>query len=188
MDLLAQAKAWIKAQYWSRRDHVLSSVGAADSGRPVVLNSVGKLNSSIIGANMTGDGTIATSGFTLTVPATGTAALLGTAQTFSAVNTFNTTVSVKYLNSPDVVIANDGIHLFNSSLAVVLIIDRTGAIAGLYLLRGGALAVVELLDSGPSFTSTQDNAGTWNVYYESPDYKLQNKTGISRTVHVYEFV
>lgn len=42
-----------------------------------------------IGATLTGAGSIATGGFTLTVPANGTAALLGTAQTFSALKTFS---------------------------------------------------------------------------------------------------
>lgn len=47
----------------------------------------------LIGAALTGGGTIATGGFTLTVPATGTAALLGTAQTFSALQTFTSGIS-----------------------------------------------------------------------------------------------
>lgn len=41
-----------------------------------------------IGAALAGGGIINTGGFTLTVPATGTAALLGAAQSFSALNTF----------------------------------------------------------------------------------------------------
>lgn len=39
--------------------------------------------SNLVGATITGGGTIALGGYTLTVPATGTAALLGTANTFS---------------------------------------------------------------------------------------------------------
>lgn len=41
----------------------------------------------LLGGTMTGAGVIATGGFTLTVPATGSAALLGTANTFTAINT-----------------------------------------------------------------------------------------------------
>jgi len=39
--------------------------------------------STLVGATLTGGGTVATGGYTLTVPATGTAALLATAQTFT---------------------------------------------------------------------------------------------------------
>jgi len=42
-----------------------------------------------MGGVMTGAGTIATGGFTLTVPATGTASLLAVAQTYSALKTFS---------------------------------------------------------------------------------------------------
>jgi hypothetical protein len=46
--LIEQAKAWVKAQYWSRRDHRSASAGTADAGLPVVLNSLGKLALSLI--------------------------------------------------------------------------------------------------------------------------------------------
>jgi hypothetical protein len=64
---MADVIAWIKAQYWSRRDHRDASAGTADAGLPVALNANGRLNSSIMGATLTGDGTVATGGFTLTV-------------------------------------------------------------------------------------------------------------------------
>ncbi len=44
--------------------------------------------------NFTGGGTLALGGFTLTIPATGTAGLLGTAQTWSAANIFSSTVEL----------------------------------------------------------------------------------------------
>lgn len=47
-----------------------------------------------MGGVLTGAGTIATGGFTLTVPATGTASLLGTAQTYSALKTFSAGISL----------------------------------------------------------------------------------------------
>ena len=45
--------------------------------------------SNVVGATITGAGTLATGGFTLTVPATGTAALLARAQTFTALQTLS---------------------------------------------------------------------------------------------------
>lgn len=47
-----------------------------------------------MGGVLSGAGTIATGGFTLTVPATGTAALRGVAQTFSALQTFGAGISL----------------------------------------------------------------------------------------------
>ena len=47
-----------------------------------------------IGMGITGGGTLATGGFTLTLPATGTAALRGVANTFTAAQTFNADVSL----------------------------------------------------------------------------------------------
>jgi hypothetical protein len=45
--------------------------------------------SNVVGATITGGGTIAMGGFTFTVPATGTAALLGRTQTFTGANTID---------------------------------------------------------------------------------------------------
>jgi hypothetical protein len=89
--MLDQAKAWVRAQYWSRRDHRAASAGTADAGLPVVLNSAGKLGATLL-ANLagilTGGGTIATGGFTFTIPATGTAALLAISNVFTAAQGF----------------------------------------------------------------------------------------------------
>lgn len=63
---------------------------------------------------ITGGGTVALGGFTLTVPATGTAALLGTANAFTAVNTFsNTTRSTGISNGS--IITNGGIGVSQQS-------------------------------------------------------------------------
>jgi hypothetical protein len=109
---MADVIAWVKAQYWSRRDHRSASAGASDAGLPVVLAADGKLGATIIGAILTGlgtiatggfnlaigghsaingtlsgGGTVATGGFTATIPATGTTALRGVAQTFTKAQT-----------------------------------------------------------------------------------------------------
>lgn len=60
----------------------------ATGGFTLTLGATSTVNGSLVG-NMTGGGTVATGGFTLTVPATGTASLLGTAQTYSALKTFS---------------------------------------------------------------------------------------------------
>ena len=87
MDLMA----WAKITFWRKRDFRSASAGTADAGLPVVLNSAGKIGSTLL-ANLagilTGGGTIATGGFTLTIPATGTAALLAIVQSFTRLQGF----------------------------------------------------------------------------------------------------
>lgn len=58
-----------------------------------------------IGATLTGGGIIATGGYTLSVPADGTASLLGVAQTYSAAKTFSSVIA-----------ANAGINFGQSTL------------------------------------------------------------------------
>lgn len=79
----------------------------ATGGNTLTVSGTSTINGSLVGS-MTGSGTVATggntltvagtssiagtlsgAGFTLTVPATGTASLLGTAQTYSALKTFS---------------------------------------------------------------------------------------------------
>lgn len=67
MDKLDQLADWCWRTFWRKRDHVSISAGTADAGLPVVLASNGKLDKSIIGAILTGLGTIVTAGFNLTL-------------------------------------------------------------------------------------------------------------------------
>lgn len=60
----------------------------ATGGNTLTVSGTSTINGSLVGS-MTGSGTVATGGFTLTVPATGTASLLATAQTYSALKTFS---------------------------------------------------------------------------------------------------
>ena len=65
----------------------------ATGGNTLTVSGNSTINGSFVG-NMTGSGTVASGGFTLTVPATGTAALLATAQTFTGLKTFSSGISL----------------------------------------------------------------------------------------------
>lgn len=65
----------------------------ATGGYTLTVGGTSTINGSVVG-NMTGSGTIATGGFTGTLPATGTFSLLGTAQTYSALKTFSSGISL----------------------------------------------------------------------------------------------
>lgn len=59
----------------------------ATGGYTLTINGTSVINGSLVG-NMTGSGTVATGGFTLTVPATGTAQLLATTQVITGKKTW----------------------------------------------------------------------------------------------------
>lgn len=74
-------------------NHPVKAAPAADDYIPIwdVSGNAAKkaLRSALVGAVLTGGGSVATGGFTLTVPATGTAALLSADNAFSGANTFS---------------------------------------------------------------------------------------------------
>ena len=97
---------WAKRNFWDKRAsdnrYQLSSDGAVAGGYTLTLGSDVEItgdytltlggdstvNGSLVGS-MTGGGTVATGGYTLTVPAAGTAALKSAAQTFTGLQTFS---------------------------------------------------------------------------------------------------
>jgi hypothetical protein len=198
--MLDQAKAWVKAQYWSRRDHRASSTGTADASLPVILNTSGRINSSLTNGQFTGDGTVATGGFTLTVPATGTAALLGAANVFTAAQTLNgvqiggasepalyqhtggfvrlapTVMSFVNDDTYSILAGTEGLFIFN---------DITNHKTGLFVLHGGGNSVASIFTDSAWFTTTAGNAGTLNIYY-SGGYLIQNKTGGTINISIVE--
>lgn len=155
--------------------------------------------SNLFGGVITGGGTIATGGYTMTVPATGTAALLGTANVFTAnqrvprlevdgANAYidtgtGTDILPIQIRGAPVSVANDAAVTIPSIGLIFIIIDAL-ATYGLFATRAGYNAVTELLDSTSTFTTTKDNAGTWNVYTTAGVYYLQNKTGSARDVQI----
>jgi hypothetical protein len=48
MENLDQLLDWCKQTFWRRRDHVAESTGTQQAGLPVVLNSLGKLDATIL--------------------------------------------------------------------------------------------------------------------------------------------
>lgn len=79
-------------------DHPTDNTPAADDLIPywdVAAGAAKKTTrANLIGGLLTGSGTVATGGYTLTVPATGTAALRNTAQTFAGLQTFGNGINL----------------------------------------------------------------------------------------------
>lgn len=77
-----------------------------------------------------------------------------------------------------VTIANNGTATIgtNARGGVLSVYDSGGAVA-IYILRGTANDTTEVSDASNAYSKTKDNASTTNIYYESDNYIIQNKTG-----------
>jgi len=81
-----------------------------------------------------------------------------------------------------VALANDGVIDLPYAIDMLEVIDASGVNYAEYFCQGAVNATVEILDTGGIFTTTKDTASSFNVYYESSAYHLQNKRGVSRNV------
>lgn len=144
----------------------------------------------------TGGGTVATGGFTLTVPATGTAALRGADNAFSAVQTMTAGINIGVAASAltrttsgvirqameTSAIANDGALVISTvNSGIVFISDLTDGAFAIISVAGGAGTIIS--GSASIFTGTAGTASRINVYYlAATGIVIQNKRGSSITV------
>lgn len=148
----------------------------------------------LVGLNATGSGTIATGGFTLTVPATGTAALRDVANTFTAAQTFasvtiGTSLGGTVVTRPtdghtlvavDLVAMGIGAKYTLPSTSGLLIVTSTSAgRSSVYLLSGGAVTVIEQDTNG--FSTTMGTANKINIYFNGSFYEIENGFSTVRT-------
>ncbi|MGP1665191.1 MAG: hypothetical protein ACTS5I_04625 [Rhodanobacter sp.] len=155
----------------------------------------------LVGATITGGGTIATGGFTLTIPATGTVALKVIDNAFSVAQTINgfqiggtTNPSLSeiaqghsHAGLRTMSLAHDGTYtVSNSTLCVLLVYDTTNGTAGIFLLRGGYNLAV-LLASNAGMSITVNTASSVNVYHDGTAYRVQNKTGGTISLFIQTF-
>ena len=140
---------------------------------------------STVTGSITGGGIVATGGYTLTVPATGTAALLATAGTYSAEQTFNGGIIVSRIRSADISMPDDStVTLDIDTNCILIIAESSGANHAMFSLRGGVNAVIEIFDAANKFTTSAGSDGNMNVYYSS-GYVLENKLGGTSVVNLF---
>ncbi len=67
--------------------------------------------------------------------------------------------------------------------ALVLIFDQTNTTFAMYLLDGGDNSVSEIHDPSTSYTPTEDNDTTTNIYWDAGNsrYEINNETGAQAT-------
>lgn len=152
----------------------------------------------LIGALLTGVGTIATGGFTLTVPATGTAALLGTAQSFTQPQTFTDEVNVRSHTASNLWsldVGNSGTVTVGSGFVfqlsadstfsgLVIVVNNTNGGVGMFLMGGGGC--IEMADTINVFSNAVGTANSTNVYWDgSSQYLLKNTTASGITYRIF---
>ena len=157
----------------------------------------------LVGGTITGDGTVATGGYTLTVPATGTAVLLATTQTLTGAKTFDDVTVSNKLKFPmaggslqsgiagrSIVSVEDGglvnlATLFATATinGILFVHNANIAVFAIFQLRAGLNTVTEALDPSSDFSATAGTAGT-NIIY-SGGYYLENKTGYTCSYHCW---
>lgn len=95
-------------------------VAAAQSKKATIAN--------ILDARLTGGGIVATGGFTLTVPATGTVMLLEGAQTVTGVKTFSASLTAARFRSNSFSISDDNVQVVTPPLTtgMILINSQSG--------------------------------------------------------------
>jgi hypothetical protein len=91
---------------------------ASTSGGTGVNNAGTITNAS--NTTITGGGTVALGGFTLTVPATGTAGLLGTAQTWTALNTFSSASGLSITGAGGLNVTTGTAYIVGAGAGVVI--------------------------------------------------------------------
>lgn len=153
---------------------------------------------SLLGGELTGLGTVATGGYTLTVPATGTAALRGVAQAFTAAQTFDGDINVRPHAAAEAwsVDIADGIaaevpdtYVYQFSIdktfagMIMVSNDEDGEI-GLFLCAMNVVVLVA--QTGTKYSNTSGTSGKSNLYPDGAgEYRLKNETGAARNYRLF---
>lgn len=116
------------------------------------------------------------SGRELTVPATGTAAVLDQPNVFTAAQT------TPQLKPASTSLADSAVHAVGAASFGVLLVENASSGAQALIWCGGGANVVASISIRGGITTTKDSAGNVNVYYDS-GYKIQNKTGGTITIY-----
>lgn len=148
--------------------------------------------SALVGVNVTGGGTIATGGFTLTVPASGTVDLLEVAQTITGQKTFSAAPKVSGSlgdalfsldsSSANTVLAASEVISLGAFSGLVVFVEMTSGSTAAFLC--GSVNVV-LIGATLADTWVANDAFASNrlaVYFAEGSYWLRNVFGSSRTV------
>lgn len=132
--------------------------------------------------------------FTLTVPGTGTVALLGSANTFTSTNTFNSVTTLAHARTRSDTINDDAAVSFtpasNVGMCLVVVTTNVATYSGIVIYRAASspscdklVGPATLLTGTTALTGTTGADGNLNVAAASDGtFYIENRTGSSRTV------
>lgn len=148
----------------------------------LTVNGASSIKGAIDG-NISGAGTLATAGFTLTAPATGTVVTTAAAQTLTSKKIDS--VGLTYFT-----MGNTNIALLSQWTPITqgffVIHDLSNGYVATFQVRAGANVTNEINDPSSKFSHTGGTATSINVYYlAGTGYVIQNNSGGSIFVGVH---
>ena len=142
----------------------------ANFGGTGIANAAGSTLTLGAATTITGGGTVALGGFTLTVPATGTAALLATANVFTAVQQFQTTTSTG--NIPLTLKSTDENNFPVGGRSLLRMLDQNNVDRFDFMLEGGGSS------------SLRNPSGVFTISGNSATYMRSGDPSLVRGIHV----
>lgn len=170
--------------YWSvgggyqRRSTIASMIGATLTGSGTIATGGFTLtltaNSSLNG-HISGGGTLALGGYTLTAPATGTVVTADGTQTLTNKTINNIKMTYVSLTNTQIAPLTTWTPLTQSFLVVN---DFSNGYFATFQVRGGANVTNEISDPSTKFSHTAGTGSSINVYYlGGTGYVIQNNSG-----------
>lgn len=165
---------------------------------PLTVAGPSSLNGTVTG-HMSGGGTVATGGFGLTVPATGTAVLNTSNQTVAGNKTFsgNTTFSGPLIISSEAItltsstatsfaVTQSHVNITNNSGAILNISEITGGSNGMLLIlrRVSAGSSIVFVDAGVTTSDALNLSGNFSLSANADTLTLMYASGINRWIEI----
>jgi hypothetical protein len=85
------------------------------------------------------------------------------------------------LNNTEILLTKIG-----SGNGLMVVTNKTDNKTAVFRIQG--TEVISQISGDPLFSRTKDNAGTYNVYYDAGEFKVQNNVGDNKQIEVGFFI
>jgi hypothetical protein len=86
---------------------------------------------------------------------------------------------------PPTVLADSAVMGLGTKSGFYFVVSGDDSSGGIFFASGSGALVAEIADSNARYTVTKDSASSINFYWDTTEYKIQNKRGGDRTVVVH---
>jgi len=98
-------------------------------------------------------------------------------------------VSETFHHGTPLSMASDATAIISANTATgILFISSSEDVSAVFSLMGPTNQTRELLDPDGFFSVTKNTASSYNIYYETGNYYIQNKRGLTTTVSIYRIL